>query len=117
MATVVGKRITIAFDEDHAAAMEELADELDGSFADAVRSALTHYIMLDRHAETIGETARDAIEKEKTNAQTVEIVRKRHPWSKTTLKSVSWYRSRMKSENPKILSEAQARELSRKPKK
>lgn len=103
------KRITVTLEEDQYVGLEEVAADTGKSLSDAARDAINHYLLGEHWKDTVGELARRSIGEGKTNAEALEIVRKRFPHAKTTPASIAWYRSQMRREDPQVPSDAQAR--------
>lgn len=103
------KRITVTLEEDQYVGLEEVAADTGKSLSDAARDAINHYLLGEHWKDTIGELARKVIAEGKTNAEALDVVRKRFPHAKTTAASIAWYRSQMRREDPKVPTDAQAR--------
>lgn len=103
------KRITIAIEEDQYVGLEEVAADLGCSISEAAREAINRYLLEEHWKATVGSVARKAIADGLTNAEALEQVRERFPHARTSLKSVAWYRSRMRRDDPTVASDLQAR--------
>ena len=92
---MASKRLTVSVPEDvHEALMAECEEE-GRSASDVVREVLMHRYGFNRMA-TVGEVAEHAIRRGLTNAEALEEVKKAIPAAKTSLDSVSWYRSQLR---------------------
>ncbi len=103
------KRITVTLEEDQYVGLEEVAADTGKSLSDAARDAINHYLLGEHWKETIGEMAKKSIRDGMTNAEALEVVRKRFPHARTTAASIAWYRSQMRKEDPHVPTDAQAR--------
>tara|TARA_R110002074_G_scaffold49179_8_gene125548 strand:- start:170 stop:514 length:345 start_codon:yes stop_codon:yes gene_type:complete len=103
------KRITVTLEDDQYVGLEEVAADTGKSLSDAARDAINHYLLGEHWKETIGELARKSIRDGMTNAEALELVRKRFPHARTTASSIAWYRSQMRKEDPHVPTDAQAR--------
>jgi len=102
-------RMTINFNADLYAGLSEMAEDRNTTLSELIREILTGYLMDHLWASTIGETAKKAISAGKTNEDTLDIVRRKFPKAGTTLSSISWYRSKLRREDPNVPSDFQAR--------
>lgn len=109
MGVTTQKRITVTLEDDQYVGLEEVAADSGKTVAEAARDAINHYLLGEHWKETIGKAARDAIGKGKTNEQVLQLVRSRFPHAQTTPASVAWYRSQMRKEDPRVMTDAQAR--------
>lgn len=109
MGVTTQKRITVTLEDDQYVGLEEVAADSGKTVAEAARDAINHYLLGEHWKETIGKAARDAISKYKTNDQVLTIVRAKFPHAQTTPASVAWYRSQMRKEDPRVMTDAQAR--------
>ena len=91
------KRLTITLPEDLVLALEDMAEETDTSVSDAAREAIRSYL-IDTVWKSIGELAKEGLVGGKTNEEVLADVLKRYPDASTSLKSIAWYRSRLRKE-------------------
>ena len=59
----------------------------------------------------VGATVIEALKKDKTNQQVLDLIRKKFPDSKTSLASINWYRTKARAEGMEVPT---SRELSKK---
>ena len=103
------KRITVTLEEDQYVGLEEVAADTGKSLSEAARDAVNHYLLGEHWKDTIGKAANQAIKDGKTNAEVLDLVRKRFPHAKTTPASIAWYRSQLRARDPEVFTDAQAR--------
>lgn len=89
------RRLTIMIPQDLHEGLEDMAETNGGSVGEAVREAVQVYLM-EHFWVGVGGTAEMAILGGKTNEEVLAEVRKRYPAAATTLRSISWYRSRLR---------------------
>ena len=108
--TDAARRLTVTLTEDLIAGLEDYAEENGCSLSDAVREIVRDHFR-QTCWETIGAIAEEAILAGDTNDEVLEKVREQRPEAATTLASISWYRSRLRSEHgrDKILTDAGVR--------
>jgi len=103
------RRVTVTLPQELVDALHDIAEDSRVSVSEAVREALNHYLFTERW-QSIGEVARKELQAGKTNAEVLEIVRKKFPGSSTSLASISWYRSKLRRTDPMVPTDRQARE-------
>lgn len=106
------QRVTVTLPQELVDALHDIAEDTRVSISEAFREALNFYLLTERW-KTVGDTARREIEAGKTNDEVLEIVRKKFPGASTSLGSISWYRSKLRREDPKVPTDRQARETRR----
>lgn len=103
------KRISVALQEDQYIGLEEVAEDMGLTLADAAREAINTYLLTEHWGQTVGKLAEAEIAKGLTNDEVLERVLARFPHAKTSRESVAWYRSRMRRDNPAIPTDREAR--------
>lgn len=105
------KRISVSLREDQYVGLEEVAEDLGINLSDAAREAINSYLLKEHWGQTIGTLAEAKIRDGHTNDEVLASVLNRFPHAKTTRESIAWYRSRLRRENPEVVTdrEAQAR--------
>lgn len=102
------QRVTVTLPQDLVDALHEIAEEMRVSVSEAVREALNTYLFNDRW-KTVGDLARSELKAGKSNEQVLAAVLKRFPGASTSLNSIRWYRSRLRRDDPTVLTDYQAR--------
>jgi post-segregation antitoxin (ccd killing protein) len=105
------KRITISMREDQYAGLEEVAEDLGVNVSEAAREAINTFLLKEHYGRTIGALAEAEIRNGLTNDEVLERVLGKFPHAQTTRDSIAWYRSRLRREDPEVVTdrEAQAR--------
>jgi metal-responsive CopG/Arc/MetJ family transcriptional regulator len=103
------RRLTIAIPEEYVAGLEDMAEDMGASVSEAVREAVVTYLMENYWKESIGGIARKAILNGATNEEALSQVRKKFPRAATSFASIQWYRTKLRKDNPAILTDRQAR--------
>ena len=78
--------------------------------SEAVREAVATFLIEHYWKETIGEVAKQAINGGATNQDALEAVKAKFPHAATSMASISWYRSKLRKDNPDIPTDREARE-------
>jgi len=91
------RRITATIPEEYALGLEDVADTMNVSLSEALREAVGTYLM-QYHWKAVGESAKKEILAGKTNEQVLASVKKAFPVAQTSMKSVAWYRSKLRRE-------------------
>tara|TARA_R110002072_G_scaffold93924_3_gene207986 strand:- start:635 stop:970 length:336 start_codon:yes stop_codon:yes gene_type:complete len=106
-----GTRITVTLPDDVYDALVEEAELERRKLSDLVRDAVTQMLAGERW-QNIGQVAEDAIRKGATNDEALAKVRAKFPQAKTSPASIAWYRSNLRNQDSKVLTDAQARRVS-----
>lgn len=106
------KRLTITLPEEYVLGLEDVAEDMNTTVSEAVREAVATFLIEHYWKETIGEAAKRAISAGNTNEETLNAVKVKFPHAATSMASVSWYRSKLRKDNPKIPTDREARERS-----
>ncbi len=101
-------RLNVRFDPDVEAAIVAESERSRRSMADVVRACVSE-VLLVKHSEKIGTTTERLIREGLTNAEVLAGVRAEHGPDASSPDSVAWYRSRLRRDDPKILTEREAR--------
>lgn len=106
------KRISVALQEDQYIGLEEVAEDMGLTLADAAREAINSYLLTEHWGHTVGSLAKSEIERGLTNEEVLEKVLAKFPHARTTRESIAWYRSRMRRDSPEqgIMTDREARE-------
>jgi len=104
------KRLTVTLPEEYVAGLEDAAGDMNTTVSEAVREAVATYLMDHYWKATIGEVAKQLIEGGASNDDTLKAVKKKFPQAATSMASISWYRSKLRKENPNVLTDREARE-------
>jgi len=104
------KRLTVTLPEEHVIGLEDVAEDMNTTVSEAVREAVATYLMEHYWKETIGEVAKRAISDGATNEEVLAAVKDKFPHSATSMASVSWYRSKLRKDDPSIPTDREARE-------
>ena len=104
-------RITVTLPPDAYDSLSTQAEESGRKLSDLVRDAVHQYLFKERW-QNIGEVVMEAIRTGRTNADALAAARARFPQAKTTIASVAWYRSHLRSEGEKIPTDAEVRRRS-----
>lgn len=103
------RRMNVTIPEELVAGLEDVASLQGSTVSDVVREVVTEFLF-GGHWRGIGDVATQAIVNGATNEEALDAVFKEHPGAATTLRSISWYRSKLKKERPNdILSDAEIR--------
>lgn len=103
------KRISVALQEDQYIGLEEVAEDMGVTLADAAREAINSYLLTEHWGQTVGKLAEAEIGKGLTNEEVLERVLAKFPHAQTSRESVAWYRSKMRKENPNVPTDREAR--------
>lgn len=104
------RRLTVTLPEEYVAGLEDVAGDMNATVSEAVREAVATFLMEHYWKETIGAVAETAILGGATNEGALLAVKKKFPHAATSMASISWYRSKLRKENPNVLTDRQARE-------
>lgn len=103
------RRITVTIPEELVEGLEDAASVAGSSVSDVVREAVSRFLF-EGHWLGVADVAERVILKEGgTNEEALEAVFKAHPGAATTLRSISWYRSRLRKDHPGVLTDAEVR--------
>jgi Arc/MetJ-type ribon-helix-helix transcriptional regulator len=105
-------RVTVTLPQDLVDALHDMSEDMRVSVSEAVREALNYYLLTDRW-KTVGALAEHEIKAGRSNEQVLAAVRRKFPGASTSLGSISWYRSRLRRDNPTIPTDRQARVVRR----
>ena len=103
------RRIGVNLDEAVHEALLQLAEDREQTISAVARQAITEMVEREVWASTIG---RDVVPLLKQGLDAKAIIKKMHqlhPGSRISEKTVAWYRSKARKEDPSILSEVQAK--------
>lgn len=103
------KRISVALQDDQYIGLEELAEDMGVTIADAAREAINSYLLTEHWGQTVGELARAEIIKGLTNEEVLEKVLATFPHAQTSRESVAWYRSKLRKDDPSVPTDREAR--------
>lgn len=101
-------RLNLRLEPDAWNAVSAEADRLGVTMADVVRSCV-YDVLLGRQKEKIGTTTERLIREGLTNAEVLAGVRAEHGPDASSPDSVAWYRSRLRRDDPTVLTEREAR--------
>ena len=102
------RRVTVTLPQELVDALQDMAEDSRASISEAVREALNHYLFTERWP-SIGKVAGDEIKRGKSNQEVLELVQKRFRGASTSLGSISWYRSKLRRQDPSVPTDRQAR--------
>ncbi|WP_217272176.1 ribbon-helix-helix protein, CopG family [Sphingopyxis sp. BSNA05] len=103
------KRISIAVQDDQYIGLEEVAEDMGVTIADAAREAINSYLLTEHWGHTVGKLAELEIGNGLTNEEVLAKVLAKFPHAQTSRDSVAWYRSKMRKVNPNIPTDREAR--------
>lgn len=103
-------RITVTLPQDAYDSLSAQAEETGRKLSDLVRDAVHQYLFGERW-QNIGDVVMETIRSGGTNADALAAARARFPQARTTLASVAWYRSHLRSKGEKIPTDAEVRRL------
>ncbi len=103
------KRLTVTLPEEYVIGLEDVAEDMNTTVSEAVRESVATYLIEHYWKETIGEAAKRAITEGATNEETLNAVKEKFPQAATSLASVSWYRSKLRKDDPNIPTDREAR--------
>lgn len=92
------RRLTVTVPEDLVTGMEDLASIQHGSVSDVVREAVSEHLFAT-HWQSVAEVAAESILGGSTDEEALVAVRKRHPGAVTAIRSIGWYRSRLRQKH------------------
>ena len=102
-------KIAVNLPDDLEALLRERAAAKGWNFSDEIRSLLYQALGTDQRQEKIAETTERAIREGMTNAQVLAEIRRVHGEDRGSENTVAFYRSKLRKEDPSIMSDAQAR--------
>lgn len=102
------RRMNVTIPEELVEGLEDAASVAGSSVSDVVREAVSRFLF-DGHWKGVAEVAEEVILSGGTNDEALEAVFKAHPGAATTLRSISWYRSRLRKDHPTVLMDAEVR--------
>lgn len=91
------RRLTVTIPDELVVGLEDMAETTGGSISEALREAVGTYLM-ENYWKGVGGEATRCIEGGMTNEETLASVLKKNPGAATTLRSVAWYRSKLRKE-------------------
>lgn len=91
------RRLTVTIPEELVAGLEDVAAIGNKSVSDVLREVVSDFLF-SGHWSGIGGVAATAILARKTNEEVLDAVLERYPGAATTLRAVSWYRSKLRKE-------------------
>lgn len=103
------KRITISMRDDQYAGLEEVAEDLGVNVSEAAREAINTFLLKEHWGQTIGKLAEAEIRNGLTNEEVLERVLSKFPHAQTTRDSIAWYRSKLRREDPEVMTDREAR--------
>lgn len=103
------KRISVALQEDQYIGLEEVAEDMGLTLADAAREAINSYLLTEHWGQTVGKLAEAEIAKGLTNEEVLAKVLDKFPHAQTSRESVAWYRSKMRKSDPSIPTDREAK--------
>jgi metal-responsive CopG/Arc/MetJ family transcriptional regulator len=103
------KRITVSLREDQYAGLEEVAEDLGVNLSDAAREAINAFLLKEHWGQTVGKLAEAEIRRGLTNQEVLEKVMAKFPHARTSRDSIAWYRSRLRREDPEVVTDREAR--------
>lgn len=103
------KRITISMRDDQYAGLEEVAEDLGVNVSEAAREAINTFLLKEHYGQTIGKLADAEIRNGLTNDEVLERVLAKFPHAQTTRDSIAWYRSRLRREDPEVVTDREAK--------
>jgi len=106
------KRLTVTLPDEYVLGLEDVAEDMNTTVSEAVREAVATFLIEHYWKETIGEAAKQAITDGATNKETLNTVKTKFPHAATSMASVSWYRSKLRKDNPDVPTDREAREKS-----
>ena len=89
------RRLTVTIPDELVAGLEDIAETMGGSISEALREAVGTYLM-EHYWKGVGGEAERGITSGLTNEEVLETVKERFPGAATTLRSISWYRARLR---------------------
>jgi hypothetical protein len=101
-------RITVSLPQDAYEALAMEAEKTGRRLSDLVRDAVTSSLFREPW-RGIGDVVMEVIRAGGTNADALAEAKRRFPGAKTSLASVAWYRSHMRSKGEDIHTDAEAR--------
>lgn len=101
-------RLNVRFETDIETAIAAEAERTGSSMAEVVRACVCE-VLLVRRGEKIGTMTERLIREGLTNAEVLERVREVHGQEASSKDSVAWYRSRLRRDDPTVLTEREAR--------
>ncbi len=107
------KRLSVTLPDEFVAGLEDAAEDMQVSLAEAIRHAVATYLIEHYWNKTIGQTAEEAIRAGATNEEALQAVKALFPDAATSMESISWYRSKLRKEDDTIPTDRQARERKR----
>ncbi len=105
------KRITVTLFEDQVDALQDVAEDLNGNLSEAVREAVSTYLMEHYWGNTIGDVARRALIDGATNQEALDAVKERYPNAATSLSSIAWYRAKLRKAGEDVLTDREIRQV------
>ena len=102
------RRMTVTIPDELVAGLEDLASISGASVSDTLREIVTQHLF-NTHWKGVGDIAMAAIKSGATNDEALARVFEVHPGAAATLRSISWYRSRMRSEDQSIMTDAEVK--------
>ena len=103
------KRITISMRGDQYAGLEEVAEDLGVNVSEAAREAINTFLLKEHWGQTVGKLAEAEIRNGHTNEEVLERVLAKFPHAQTTRDSIAWYRSRLRRDDPEVMTDREAR--------
>jgi len=105
------KRMTITLPEEYVEGLQDVADDMNTTVSEAIREAVATFLMEHYWKETVGDTAKKAILDKLPNEDVLKAVKAKFPLAATSMASISWYRSKLRKEDPNVLTDRQAHRL------
>lgn len=104
-------KMNLTLEDDLHQVLAAEAEDTRRSLADVIRDRLRESVLGGSKAEAkgVGGLAVKLLSKGYTNERVLEEVQKAFPQAKTSLSSISWYRSDMRRRGVKVLSQIEAR--------
>lgn len=106
----MSNRLSITMEGDVKLGLERLAEETGRGLADLVNQACIELLDRDLWGKTVGSVAETSILGGATNEEALAAVLAKHPTANTSLRSIAWYRSKLRRERPEVvLTDAEVR--------
>jgi len=91
------RRLTVMISEELIEGLEDIAELNGTTLSDVLRDVVTAYLF-DGPWSSVGGVAKKSILARKTNEEVLADVLAAHPGAATSMRSISWYRSKLRKE-------------------
>lgn len=102
------RRITVTIPQELVEGLEDAASVAGSSVSDVVREAVSRFLF-EGHWKGVAEVAEGVLLDGGTNDEALDAILRAHPGAATTLRSISWYRSRLRKDHPQVLTDAEVK--------